>query len=45
MELPIEVWTVNFTYLRLNDLIKVSCVCKDFYYLCEKKKQFLFYAH
>ena len=32
-QLPIEVWKLIFTYLRLNDLIEISCVCKDFYQL------------
>ena len=37
-QLPIEVWTLIFTYLRLNDLIEISCVCKDFYLLCENDR-------
>ena len=36
MQLPIEVWRHIFTYLKLNDLIEISCVCKDFYQLCAK---------
>ena len=27
-----------FTYLKLNDLIEISCVCKDFYQLCAKNR-------
>ena len=35
MQLPIEGWKLILTYLRLNDLIEISCVCKHFYLLCE----------
>ena len=28
MQLSIEVWKLIFTYLRLNDLIEISYVCK-----------------
>ena len=38
MQIPVEVWTLIFTYLRLNDLIEISCVCKEFYYLSEKNR-------
>ena len=38
MQLPIEVWRHIFTYLKLNDLIEISCVCKDFYQLCAKNR-------
>ena len=34
MQLPIEVWKLIFTYLRLNDLVEISCECKEFYQLC-----------
>ena len=33
MNIPFEVWGFIFSYLELNDLIEVSCVCKDFYRL------------
>ena len=36
MDLPIEVWAIIFSYLRLNDLIEISSVCKTFYCLCQK---------
>ena len=36
MQIPVEIWTFTFTYIRLNDLIEISCVCKEFYYICEK---------
>ena len=36
MNLPIEVWAIVFKYLRLIDLVEISCVCKTFYRLCEK---------
>ena len=35
MDFPIEVWALIFTYLRINDLIEISCVCKTFYNLCQ----------
>ena len=38
MQLPVEVWTTIFIYLRLNDLVKIWCVCKEFHYICEKKQ-------
>ena len=38
MQLPIEVWRHIFTYLNLNDLIEISCVCKDFYQLCANNR-------
>ena len=38
MQLPIEVWRHIFTYLKLNDLIEISCVCKDFYQLCANNR-------
>ena len=28
MQLSIEVWKLIFTYLRLNDLIEISYICK-----------------
>ena len=31
--LPIEVWELIISYLQLNNVIKFSCVCKDFYHL------------
>lgn len=34
MQLPIEVWKLIFTYLRLNDLVEISWECKEFYQLC-----------
>ena len=37
MNLPIEVWATIFKYLRLIDLVEISCVCKTFYRICEKK--------
>ena len=36
MDLRIEVWAIIFSYLRLNDLIEISCVCKIFCCLCQK---------
>ena len=36
MNLPIEVWALIFTYLRLIDLVEISCVCKTFYCICKK---------
>ena len=33
MHLPIEVCRYVFTYLTLNDLIEISCLCKDFHHL------------
>ena len=36
MNLPPEVLMLIFSYLRLNDLIEASCVCKTFYYLSRK---------
>ena len=30
-----------FSYLRLNDLIEASCVCKTFYYLSRKNKLYV----
>ena len=33
MNIPIEVWALILSYLESNDLIEVSCVCKDFYRL------------
>ena len=36
MDIPIEVWAIIFSYLRLNDLIEISSVCKTFYCLCQK---------
>ena len=41
MNLPIQVWAVIFKYLRLIDLVEVSCVCKTFYHLCEKNKYYV----
>ena len=35
MNLLIEVCTLIFMYLRLNDLIEISYVCKEFYQICE----------
>ena len=26
MQIPVEVWTLIFTYLKLNDLIEISCL-------------------
>ena len=33
MNIPIEVWAHILSYLELNDLFEVSCICKDFYCL------------
>ena len=38
MQLPIGVWRHIFTYLTLNDLIEISCVCNDFYHLCANNR-------
>ena len=38
MQLPIGVWRHMFTYLTLNDLIEISCVCNDFYHLCANNR-------
>ena len=40
MNLPIEVWAIIFKYLRLIDLVDISCVCKAFYYLCVKNQYY-----
>ena len=31
MFIPIEMWGLIIRYLPLNDIIEVSCICKDFY--------------
>ena len=41
MNLPPEVLMLIFSYLRLNDFIESSCVCKIFYYLSRKNKLFV----
>lgn len=41
MNLPPELLMLIFLYLRLNDLIETSCVCKTFYYLSRKNKFFV----
>ena len=41
MNLPIEVWDLIFTYLRLIDLVEISCVCKTFYGICEKNQYYV----
>ena len=41
MNLPIEVCAVIFKYLRLIDLVEVSCVFKTFYHLCKKNKYYV----
>ena len=41
MNLPIEVWDLIFTYLRLIDLVEISCVCKTFYDICEKNQYYV----
>ena len=33
MNITTEVWALILSYLELNDLIEVSCICKDFYRL------------
>ena len=33
MNIPIEVWALILSHLELNNLIEVSCICKDFYCL------------
>ena len=33
MNITTEVWALILSYLELNDLIEVSCVCKDFHRL------------
>ena len=41
MNLPIKVWAIIFKYLRLIDLVEISCVCKTFYRICEKNQYYV----
>ena len=41
MNLPIEVWAIIFKYLRLVDVVQISCVCKIFYHIGEKNEYYV----
>ena len=41
MNLTIEVWAIIFKYLRLIDVVEISCVCKTFYHICEKNEYYV----
>ena len=41
MNLPVEVWAIIFKYLRLSDLVEISCVCKTFNRICEKNQYYV----
>ena len=40
MDLPVEVWTMIFSYLHPNDSIEISAICKLFYHLSRKNELF-----
>lgn len=41
MNVPFEVLVTVFSYLRLNDMIEVSAVCKKIYFFIRKNKFFI----
>ena len=41
MKIPVELWELIFSCLALNDMIEVSCVCKDFYGLSRSDSLFM----
>ena len=41
MDFPVEVWSSIFKYLRLVDLVEISCVCKKFYVLCQRNQYYV----
>ena len=41
MNFPFEVLVTVFSYLRLNDMIEVSAVCKKNYFFIRKNKFFI----
>ena len=41
MFIPIEMWGLIIRYLPLNDIIEVSCICKDFYCLSRSNSFFV----
>ena len=41
MNLPIEVSAIIFEYLRLIDLVEISCFCKTFYHICKKNQYYV----
>ena len=41
MNLPIKVWAIILKYLRLINLVEISCVSKTFYRICEKNQYYV----